>query len=854
MVALTGCANDPPSASFTINPNPTQGQAVTFDASASKPSHDANDVEVGPITRFEWDLDGDGDYETSTSAAQVTHRYSGTQNVRITLRITDSAGRQAAAAYSLATTEKETALVAASDCGGVPADYACGADPIASPLSSTAETPATVSQPNYAQAPIFDAMFGSFTSDSPDERVAITNGSGRVYVLHPSGTSDVVSGYDADTRAALFDKPVTTRGRARDVAFYRDGVYVMLDNGDVLVLDRDGAMQRAVRAPLAAAFGASTIDYSNLTVAWNELWTTASLGEKTGSALVVRDATTGAMKHAYVHTADVTCRYGESGRVCSGQNPESGILMKDPEPPHGEAFTAGISAVPELGALVTQCRPILRVNDFGATLSHDEKILADAGPCANAEFKDALMGTDAAWGQRHFIQMRKHAVGTADEPSLITSVDDYEVQPNGAPNAWGTQPVALVFRRSWEPQDSWTRGYQDVSFQTRETQIDWWGPLTKEPSDWLRSPPNQCANFLVSDGDYFIAGQRGEHWWSPAPVTSVELWVGDANGSNYQRAATTTSASGQLCVDTRNYSNGEHDVGLRVALQNGTVLWRYAHLRKFDNVAPTGRLVEPEDYAHGTVTFAGLASDANPSGAPSSGIAGWQLEARPEASSTWRRVCGPDSATDANGRYDCDWSSADGSWPDGDYRVRAAMWDNASGGGNLGYTPEVSVTVDNTTWDDVDGGPDPNSTNDPPETDSEPALPDPNPMDNEDGVGDPESPQAECLESDPYIVTADPNYVDLEIGLPVGAPSSALALVDLLAIPQAPPIPVSMFQKEVETADFALYTASEAGAVRAVAELIKAPDGSWIGNHVEACSQFPSQTAPVTNAIDSTVP
>ena len=48
----------PPTASFTVTPNPAQtGQTVTFNGSASSDPD-------GPITKYEWDLDGDGTYET----------------------------------------------------------------------------------------------------------------------------------------------------------------------------------------------------------------------------------------------------------------------------------------------------------------------------------------------------------------------------------------------------------------------------------------------------------------------------------------------------------------------------------------------------------------------------------------------------------------------------------------------------------------------------------------------------------------------------------------------------------------------------------------------------------------------
>jgi YD repeat-containing protein len=81
-----GGSNHAPSASFTISANPAKtATALTFDASASKDTD-------GSITKYEWDLDGDGTFETTTTTPKVTHSYAaeGTYNVR--LRVTDNGG------------------------------------------------------------------------------------------------------------------------------------------------------------------------------------------------------------------------------------------------------------------------------------------------------------------------------------------------------------------------------------------------------------------------------------------------------------------------------------------------------------------------------------------------------------------------------------------------------------------------------------------------------------------------------------------------------------------------------------------------------------------------------------------
>jgi YD repeat-containing protein len=79
--------NDPPEASFTATPNPTSaGSTVSFDASGSTDSD-------GTIVKYEWDLDGNGTFETDTgSSPTVTRPYPNPEEVPVRLRVTDSGG------------------------------------------------------------------------------------------------------------------------------------------------------------------------------------------------------------------------------------------------------------------------------------------------------------------------------------------------------------------------------------------------------------------------------------------------------------------------------------------------------------------------------------------------------------------------------------------------------------------------------------------------------------------------------------------------------------------------------------------------------------------------------------------
>jgi PKD repeat protein len=73
-----------PKASFTMTPSPARpGQTVTFNASGSSYAN-------GTIKKYEWDLNGDGTYETTTTTAGTTASYATEQTVNVGLRVTDS--------------------------------------------------------------------------------------------------------------------------------------------------------------------------------------------------------------------------------------------------------------------------------------------------------------------------------------------------------------------------------------------------------------------------------------------------------------------------------------------------------------------------------------------------------------------------------------------------------------------------------------------------------------------------------------------------------------------------------------------------------------------------------------------
>jgi PKD repeat protein len=90
--ALNGCSGTPPTASFTVSPNPARvGQSVTFDASASTPGERGENCYAGNIIEhYDWDFDGDGTTDVSTTGPIATHTYSSAGVDRVTLTVTNT--------------------------------------------------------------------------------------------------------------------------------------------------------------------------------------------------------------------------------------------------------------------------------------------------------------------------------------------------------------------------------------------------------------------------------------------------------------------------------------------------------------------------------------------------------------------------------------------------------------------------------------------------------------------------------------------------------------------------------------------------------------------------------------------
>lgn len=94
----------PPAAAITASRNPVVRRPVAFDASGSA------DLD-GSVVRYQWDLDGNGSFETDTGrTARARHTYTRAVRVAPRVRVTDNAGNAGQASVALRILSRRPAL------------------------------------------------------------------------------------------------------------------------------------------------------------------------------------------------------------------------------------------------------------------------------------------------------------------------------------------------------------------------------------------------------------------------------------------------------------------------------------------------------------------------------------------------------------------------------------------------------------------------------------------------------------------------------------------------------------------------------------------------------------------------
>jgi hypothetical protein len=99
-------SDEKPTAALTATPaDPFATQLVTFDASASTPPT------LGHITKYEWDLDGDGTYETHGGLSPtISRRFQQVSTETVRVRVSGSNGPSASKTITLGIAEPPTTM------------------------------------------------------------------------------------------------------------------------------------------------------------------------------------------------------------------------------------------------------------------------------------------------------------------------------------------------------------------------------------------------------------------------------------------------------------------------------------------------------------------------------------------------------------------------------------------------------------------------------------------------------------------------------------------------------------------------------------------------------------------------
>jgi hypothetical protein len=113
----------PANVSFAVSPAPRAGQPVTF-------TYTGDLDPDGTLTSWQWDLDGDGSFETTTPVGAVTRTYASPATVTVRMRAVDDSGEPSA------TAEQAVTIAAAGSGGSVSGGGAAGGKDTTAPRAT----------------------------------------------------------------------------------------------------------------------------------------------------------------------------------------------------------------------------------------------------------------------------------------------------------------------------------------------------------------------------------------------------------------------------------------------------------------------------------------------------------------------------------------------------------------------------------------------------------------------------------------------------------------------------------------------------------------------------------------------
>jgi hypothetical protein len=528
-------------------------------------------------------------------------------------------------------------------------------------------------QPDPSLAPIYAGAFdppptgakfnSPMTASQPDPKyfAQAAVGGDRLFVAD-AGTVYVYKALASDNSYVTSFSPGL--GSNLRLAYYKQNVYVYgASSGQFKVYDTGGNLQRSFPNPIPSAAGATA--YSGIAAAWGEIWAARGNCAESGGAIDIFDTQTGAYKGTAYSSLPLT---NTAEREASAD--QTTIANTDTTNCAGDDQWWDLSLAPDVNASIANYR-VLNRNPLLSALS-----LPDAPSLlAHQPLNGTSGGTDEVWGMRWLLTAPVTPSTTGQQ--FGNKIVEYSLDRDSQAGFLSSTP-----RRSWTPNQPGQ--ISDIAYRAHDPVLVATGHLMD--TQWMRS--TQCLTYTVTDGDFYLVGRDGEHWYNQASgVTGVTLTVDGAT------EATSILAHDTLCFDTSSIpSSDSHHLLLTASVRGLPLTTANDHLHT-DHDAPTGSLNPLPRYARGTLGVGGTMSDAH------SGPRDWQLQVSSQGANSWgnARGCAAVSAPDpSNGTYACRWDTT--SVSDGPYDVRAQMRDNVSdpyGGPNVSY-PSSSVLVDNT--------------------------------------------------------------------------------------------------------------------------------------------------------------
>lgn len=633
---------------------------------------------ASPSFAYQWrrcasDVGNCADVDGATAQTYVVDRQDVGAVLRVRVTATNDAGAASKDSEPTPTVDGRFPAAATVDgeesLGDVP-----GSDglPLRAISSGKPEPVAAIEQPDASLPPHFWNYFyprndtaatfnAEMAASTPDPMRFAQVALGPKWAYAVNGSS--VYRYDALTGDYLGAFAATLNGHVK-IAYARGEVFLYSPaDREFAVFDAEGDLKRRMQATPPPVLG--NPNYSSIAVAWGEIWGAHTQCADSGTLIDIYDAATGVYKgttNSFIGATNVAARQLSDPGNTDVANCEGNDKWWD------------ISLAPDVDAAITNYR-VLNRNPLLSLLSSPDPVSL----LTHQPLYGTSGGTDEVPGMRWLLTA---PVEPGSPARFGTKIVEYTLERDGQLGL-----VTAAPRRRWLPHQP--GAVSDVGYRHHDVEILARGPLMEH--EWING--TQCLEYVVSDGDFYLTGRKGENWKNQASgVESVTVRIGDRVVATSSHASSTCEpgAATNMLIDTNQVDSGKHVLTVTANVK-GTILTKTNTDLRIDHTAPRGALDPLPQFVTGDVPVRGTMRDDH------KGPRDWRLEVAPVGSTQPSPAagCAPRTTTDAQGRYVCEaWNtrSLDDGWYDVSAELRDAV-DNAAP--SAARTAARRVYVDN---------------------------------------------------------------------------------------------------------------------------------------------------------------